>query len=229
VPRWFDSIYTLQGKNPTNTSYAWPLGSRVRQPYTKSLLRRNWGSAPGITTWLPTIVRPGHHPGPRHSLSTKPPRSMVGMVRQSSYWVTRFTRAHKPDIRSVQIKACHQGQNNVVLNRHRWGLPPWNLRITTTLSSSFPFECLTFPYLSRPVTTTYMNINIASTHHISINPSSSWKKGPKCEWDLPLFFYRCLSLSIVHLVDKHKYFYNKDDIRKGTTMKPITIIQEPYM
>jgi hypothetical protein len=31
-------------------------------------------------------------------------------------------------------------------------------------------------------------------------------------------------LSTTHLVDKHKYFYNKDDIRKGTTMQPITII-----
>jgi hypothetical protein len=35
-------------------------------------------------------------------------------------------------------------------------------------------------------------------------------------------------LRIAHVVDKHKYFYNKDDIRKGTTMQPITIIQEPY-
>jgi hypothetical protein len=34
-------------------------------------------------------------------------------------------------------------------------------------------------------------------------------------------------LSIAHLVDKHKYFYNKDDIWKGTTMQPITIIQDP--
>jgi hypothetical protein len=30
-------------------------------------------------------------------------------------------------------------------------------------------------------------------------------------------------LSIAHIVDKHKYFYYKDDIRKGTTMQPITI------
>jgi hypothetical protein len=34
---------------------------------------------------------------------------------------------------------------------------------------------------------------------------------------------------IAHLVDKHKYFYNKDDMQKGTTMQPITIIQEHYM
>jgi hypothetical protein len=34
-------------------------------------------------------------------------------------------------------------------------------------------------------------------------------------------------LSIAHLVDKHKYFYNKDDIRKGTTMQSITIIRDP--
>jgi hypothetical protein len=62
-------------------------------------------------------------------------------------------------------KLVHQGQNDAVLNRHRWGLLPWKLRIAATLSPSFPFEWSTFPYLPRPVTTTYMNINIASTHH----------------------------------------------------------------
>jgi hypothetical protein len=34
-------------------------------------------------------------------------------------------------------------------------------------------------------------------------------------------------LNIAHLVDKHKYFYNKDDIRKGITMQPVTIIHDP--
>jgi hypothetical protein len=34
-------------------------------------------------------------------------------------------------------------------------------------------------------------------------------------------------LSIAHLVDKHKYLYINDDIMKGTTMQPITIIQSP--
>jgi hypothetical protein len=36
-------------------------------------------------------------------------------------------------------------------------------------------------------------------------------------------------LCIAHIVDKDKYIYNKGNIRKGTTMQPITIIQEPYM
>jgi hypothetical protein len=34
-------------------------------------------------------------------------------------------------------------------------------------------------------------------------------------------------LSVAHLVNKQKYFYNKDDIRKGTIMQSITIIQGP--
>jgi hypothetical protein len=33
-------------------------------------------------------------------------------------------------------------------------------------------------------------------------------------------------LSIAHLVDKNKCFYNKDDIQKGTIMQHITIIKE---
>jgi hypothetical protein len=36
-------------------------------------------------------------------------------------------------------------------------------------------------------------------------------------------------LRIAHLVNKDKYIYNKANIWKGTTMQPITIIQEPYM
>jgi hypothetical protein len=42
-----------------------------------------------------------------------------------------------------------------------------------------------------------------------------------------LFSTDVYQLSIAHQVDKYKYFYNKDDIRKGTIMQPITIIQDP--
>jgi hypothetical protein len=83
-----------------------------------------------------------------------------GMVQQSSYWATRFARPHQPDMWSVQIKACQQGQNDTALNQHRWGLSPWNLRIATTLSPPSPFEWSTFLYLPRPVTPINMNINI---------------------------------------------------------------------
>jgi hypothetical protein len=52
------------------------------------------------------------------------------------------------------------------------------------------------------------------------------KRGvPICEWDLPPDFYRWLSLRLAQLVIKDKYIYNKGDIRKGTTMQHITIIQ----
>jgi hypothetical protein len=90
------------------------------------------------------------------------------MTHQSNYWATRSTRPNKLGMWSIQVEAYHWGQNNTVLNRHRQGLPPWNLRIATARSPPFPFECSTFPYLPCLVTTTYMNINIniASTHHI---------------------------------------------------------------
>jgi hypothetical protein len=61
-------------------------------------------------------------------------------------------------------KLVHQSQNNLTFNRHRQVLPPWNLEIATTIFPPFPSEWSTFPYLSRPVTPTDMNINIASTH-----------------------------------------------------------------
>jgi hypothetical protein len=89
-----------------------------------------------------------------------------GTVRQSSYWATRFTGARKPDMRSIQIKACHRDQNDTILNRHMRELPPWNLRIATSLFLSFPSKCSISTYLPHLVTTTYMNICITSTHHI---------------------------------------------------------------
>jgi hypothetical protein len=59
-------------------------------------------------------------------------------------------------------------------------------------------------------------------------PSSSWKVGSYV-WVGPTtqtstYGYQ---LRIAHLVDKDKYIYNKGNIRKGTTMQPIMIIQNP--
>jgi hypothetical protein len=67
VLRWFETIYTLYGKNLTDTSCAWPHGSHVRQPSVKYLC---------------------HH-GMSHSPSSKPPQGRAGIIRQSSYWATR--------------------------------------------------------------------------------------------------------------------------------------------
>jgi hypothetical protein len=46
---------------------------------------------------------------------------------------------------STQLKTYHRDQNGAVLNRHRRGLQPWNLGITTTLSPPFPSEWTPFP------------------------------------------------------------------------------------
>jgi hypothetical protein len=105
----------------------------------KSLLSQTWATALGVKSWPlgslgPTVVVGCLILSPTNHLK------QGGTVRQSSYKATRFTGAHKPDMWSVQMKACHQGQNDVFLNRHKWGLPPWNLGIATTLSSPFPFE-----------------------------------------------------------------------------------------
>jgi hypothetical protein len=74
----FKSIYTMQGKNLTNTSYAWPLESHIRQSSMKSLLSQNQVSALGIMSWLLAIIRPGRHPRLPHSPSDKPPQSREG-------------------------------------------------------------------------------------------------------------------------------------------------------
>jgi hypothetical protein len=154
VLRWFELVYTLQGKNLTNTSYAWPLGSHVQQPSMKSLLSQNRVSAPGIKSWLPAIVWPGHHPGLPHSPSNKPPQSREGRFDKA---VTKLLGLLSP----INLTCCHynsklvhRGQNDAVLNQQRRGLPPWNLGIPMALSPPFPSEYSTFPYLPHPVTTT---------------------------------------------------------------------------
>jgi hypothetical protein len=78
VSWWFKLVYTLQGKNLTNTSYVWPHRSHIWHPSVKSLLSQNRVSAPGMKSWLTAIIRPGHHPGLPHSPSNKSPWSREG-------------------------------------------------------------------------------------------------------------------------------------------------------
>jgi hypothetical protein len=163
ILRWFESVYTLQGKNMNNASYAWPLGSHVWQPSTKSLLSRIWAPTPRMKSWPQAIARPSCHCGLPHSPSSKPPRSRKVWFDKV---VTRLLDLPGPiNPTCGQSKLVHWGQNDTVLNQDRRGLPPRNLRIAMTLSPPFPSESSIFPYLSRPATTTYMNINIASTQH----------------------------------------------------------------
>jgi hypothetical protein len=88
----------------------------------------------------PAIARPGRHHGLPHSPSNKPPRSREVQFNIVVTGLLGLSVPVKPNIWPVQIKACHWGQNDTVLNRHRRGLPPWNLGIVTTLSPPFPSE-----------------------------------------------------------------------------------------
>jgi hypothetical protein len=71
---------------------------------------------------------------------------------------------------STQLKACHQGQNDAVLNWHGRGLPYRNLGIATTLSPPFPSECSTDPLLAPPGLATVTKHNLYSSY--LIYPSS---------------------------------------------------------
>jgi hypothetical protein len=86
----------------------------------------------------PSDARPRHHPGLPHSPFSKPPRCREVWFDKVVTGLLGLSGPIKPDMQSVQIKACHRGQNDVVLNRHRRGLPPWNLRIATAHSPPFP-------------------------------------------------------------------------------------------
>jgi hypothetical protein len=121
----------LAGEEHDNTSYVRPLGSHIRQPSVKSLLGWNQAPAPRMKSWFPAIVGYGCHPGLIHSPTIK----------------VLWSR----EVRFDNSKLAHWDQNGMVLYRHRRGLPPWNLRITTTRYPPFPSECSSFPYLPHPV------------------------------------------------------------------------------
>jgi hypothetical protein len=111
VSRRFESVYTLQGKNLTNTSYAWPHRSHVWQPSTKSLLSWNWAPASGKKS----------HPRLPHSPPNKPPQSREVRFNKVVTGLLGLSGPIKSDMRSVQVKACHQGQNDTVFNQHKRG------------------------------------------------------------------------------------------------------------
>jgi hypothetical protein len=134
-------VYTLHGKNLTNTSYAWPLGSHVRQSSVKFLLSQNWAPTPGMKSWPLAIVRLDHHHGLPHSPSNKPPRSREVQFDKVITGLLGLLGPINPTCGQYKSKVVHWDQNDAVLNRHRQGLPPWNLRIAMTLSPPpFRFE-----------------------------------------------------------------------------------------
>jgi hypothetical protein len=61
-------------------------------------------------------ARPGRHPGLPHSPSNKLPQSREVWFNKVVTGLLGLQDPIKPDMRSVQIKACHQGQNDMVLN-----------------------------------------------------------------------------------------------------------------
>jgi hypothetical protein len=66
---------------------------------------------------------------------------------------TRLTMPYKTQHAiSTQLKACHRGQNGVVLNRHGRGLPHRNLRIAIAVSRPSLSSVPLIPYWPRPVT-----------------------------------------------------------------------------
>jgi hypothetical protein len=51
----------------------------------------------------------------------------------------QFTRPISPACDQF-IQYLHMWINPSILNRHRWGLPPWRSRLSTSLSPSIPIE-----------------------------------------------------------------------------------------
>jgi hypothetical protein len=86
------------------------------------------------------IVRPCHRRGLPHSPSNKPPRSREVRFDKIVTMLLGLSDPTNQTCGQYKSKLVHRGQNDVILNRHRQGLPSWNLRIATTLSPPFPSE-----------------------------------------------------------------------------------------
>jgi hypothetical protein len=135
VSRCLKSIYTLQGKNLMNSSYAWlptalTYDNHLRSPYYIKI-----GPLP-----MGEVLALGLIPPPTTSWRQRVQfeKVVTGLLGSSGPIKTRH-------LVNIQLKVCHWGPNSIVLNRHRWGLLHRNLRIATTLSPSSPSECSTDP------------------------------------------------------------------------------------
>jgi hypothetical protein len=116
VSRRFESVYTLPGKNLTNTSYTWPLGSHIRQSSTKSLPSQNWAPTLWMKSWPPTIVRPGRRRALPHSPSNKPPQSREGRFDKVVTGLLGLPGPINPTCGQYKSKLVYRGQNGTVVN-----------------------------------------------------------------------------------------------------------------
>jgi hypothetical protein len=115
-------------------------GSHIWQPFTSPYYVE---IGPLLSGWS---LDPRPHSSSK-SKSTTQSRAVLFDILVTK--ATRFIKPHKIwHAVSIQLKACHWGQNDVVLNKHGRGLPHRNLRISTVLSPSFPSECSTDPLLA---------------------------------------------------------------------------------
>jgi hypothetical protein len=67
---------------------------------------------------VPNDARLGRHPGLPHSPTNNPPQSREVQFNEVVTRLLALLGPIKLDMWSVQIKACHRGQNDAVLNYH---------------------------------------------------------------------------------------------------------------
>jgi hypothetical protein len=122
-----------RGKNLTNTSYAWLLKTLTYDNHSQIPTKSKSGPCFRDEVLAPGLILPS-----KSKSITRSEEVQFDIV------VIKVTRLIGPQkIRhavSTQLKTCHPGQHGVILNRHSWGLQPWNLGIVTTLSPPFSSE-----------------------------------------------------------------------------------------
>jgi hypothetical protein len=122
-----------RGRNLTYTSYAWLQEALTYDNHSQVPTKSKLGPCSQDKVLALDLIPP--------LKSTSTTRSREVRFDKVVTKATRLTGPHKTrHAVSTQLKACHRGQNDAVLNWHKWGLPHRNLGIATTLSLALPFR-----------------------------------------------------------------------------------------
>jgi hypothetical protein len=146
-----------RGRNLTYASYAWLPEALTYDNHSQVPTKSKLGPCSWDEVFALSLIPP-----PK---STHTTRSRVVQFDKVVTKATRLTGPHKTQHAvSTQLKACHQGQNNAVLNWHERWLPHRNLGRATAPSPPFPSVCSTDPLLAPPYLATANNHIIYSSY-----------------------------------------------------------------
>jgi hypothetical protein len=153
--RWFESMYTLQGKTRPTRHVRPAYASCGRSPYVATFCEALTDLDRSHCSWekeLPTqsTARRLTDSWVRTELLSRASQWSRGCKPSSWRWpTTRFTGPITPAC-DRYVQYLLMGANRTILNRHRRGLQLWRCRLATYPLLNLPTSCLHFPLMAPP-------------------------------------------------------------------------------